>query len=360
MDAIREQFKKPLVIGLAALVVGILIGLVVLGWWLWPVKYTGAGPKDLRADQKAEYLRMAVTAYSADRDALTAQARYNALGEGADDIMAQIIVEPNGVPLEAIQSFSMAVGAQPGVPGQPEQPALTPQPGAVVPGAQTPGFLTTPTPQGEKAPSLISRLLPILCALVVLILIGGAGFFYIQRRGGMANVLPSRSGGGRASGGRSTPVYGQPVAYPAGDDQPYAQFTFNYQFGDDLFDESGPIETPSGEFLGECGMSISEALGSDEPKRVTAFEVWLFNNGQRETITKVLMSGYAFDDEATHTRLSLKGEPVLASPGQDVSLLTNSLQMTARIVDMAYGDGGMPDESYFERFIVQLTVWPSA
>jgi hypothetical protein len=36
MDDIREQLDRPLWVGIISFIVGLLIGLVVLGWWLWP------------------------------------------------------------------------------------------------------------------------------------------------------------------------------------------------------------------------------------------------------------------------------------------------------------------------------------
>ena len=53
MDDIREQVNRPLWVGIISFVVGLLIGLVVLGWWLWPVQWTDAGPSDLRPDAGA-------------------------------------------------------------------------------------------------------------------------------------------------------------------------------------------------------------------------------------------------------------------------------------------------------------------
>ena len=60
-----------------------------------------------------------------------------------------------------------------------------------------------------------------------------------------------------------------------GEAPPMHQFVTTYVLGDNLFDDSFSIELAAGEFLGECGVGISEAIGVGEPKRVTAFEVWL-------------------------------------------------------------------------------------
>ena len=60
MEAVREQLKKPLVTGIAGLVIGLILGWFVIGWGLWPVQWTDAAPQDLRQDVKEDYLRMAV------------------------------------------------------------------------------------------------------------------------------------------------------------------------------------------------------------------------------------------------------------------------------------------------------------
>ena len=54
-------------------------------------------------------------------------------------------------------------------------------------------------------------------------------------------------------------------------------FITTYKLGEDTYDESFSIETPNGEFLGECGVSILEIIGSGQPDKVTVFEVWLFD-----------------------------------------------------------------------------------
>ena len=64
-----------------------------------------------------------------------------------------------------------------------------------------------------------------------------------------------------------------------------------------VFDDSFSIDSPAGEFLGECGVGISETIGVGEPKKVTAFEVWLFDKNDIQTVTTVLMCKNAFEDD---------------------------------------------------------------
>jgi hypothetical protein len=99
-------------------------------------------------------------------------------------------------------------------------------------------------------------------------------------------------------------------------------------------------------------------VGVGEPKKVSALEVWLFDKNDIQTVTKVLMSRYAYNDEATRARLSAKGDPILANSGEVIRLQTASLEVEARLVDFKYGEGPLPPESYFERVTIELRAWP--
>ncbi len=164
-----------------------------------------------------------------------------------------------------------------------------------------------------------------------------------------------------SAGGRARPAAAQAemTDYAAqGQDQPIDQFMTTYVLGDDLFDDSFSIDSPSGEFLGECGIGISETIGVGEPKKVTAFEVWLFDKNDIQTVTKVLMSAHALNDPSTFQRLQAKGEPLLVERGKQIILETAALQLVATATDLEYGQGALPAESYFERLTLEIAVWP--
>jgi hypothetical protein len=38
-------------------------------------------------------------------------------------------------------------------------------------------------------------------------------------------------------------------------------------------------------------------------------------------------------------------------------LETETLQLIARVVDMNYGEGALPEDSFFERVTLELAVW---
>lgn len=142
-----------------------------------------------------------------------------------------------------------------------------------------------------------------------------------------------------------------------GEEPPMARFIASYKLGDDLFDDSFSIDSPSGEFLGECGVSISETIGAGDPKKVTAFEVCLFDKNDIHTVTKVMMSSHAFADKDIRQRLAVKGEPVDARPGQQVVLETATLQLVARMLEMTYGEGALPPQSFFDQVMIELAIW---
>jgi hypothetical protein len=356
MDAIREQLKKPLVIGIAAFVVGVIIGLVVLGWWLWPVQYYDAAPNNLRPDLQEDYLRMAIDSYAQTGDFVTAKRRWDDLGKAAPDILSTIQANPGPEKPEAIAAFrnvaqATALAGTPGAPTAPPatQAAQTQQATQVTPVLTgTPAAAATTT-----AGNLLRTILPILCVLTLLLLVALGALLLLRSRG-------------KTTGGAPTPAQqAQEAAHSAqytdyqttGEEPPMAQFMASYKLGDDLFDDSFSIDSPGGEFLGECGVGISETIGVGDPKKVTAFEVWLFDKNDIQTVTKVLMSAHAFADDTIRQRLAAKGEPVNSTPGGQVVLETATLQLVARVVDMAYGDGALPEESFFDKMIIELAVW---
>ncbi|MBN1563414.1 MAG: hypothetical protein JXA10_06230 [Anaerolineae bacterium] len=146
-----------------------------------------------------------------------------------------------------------------------------------------------------------------------------------------------------------------------GERPPVTQHMSTYILGDDLYDDSFSIETArredSGEFLGEYGSGISETIGVGDPKKVTAIEAWLFDKNDIRTVTKVLMSEHAFNDQALRTKLAPKGEAVMVTPNGTTWLETQTLRVRVRVVDLQYGEGALPPNSFFERLTIELAAW---
>jgi hypothetical protein len=139
---------------------------------------------------------------------------------------------------------------------------------------------------------------------------------------------------------------------------PTKQYVSTYVLGDDLYDDSFSIETPTNEFLGEMGAGISKTIGVGDPKKVTAIEVWVFDKNDIRTMTKVLMSEYAYNDEAIRAELAPKGEAVQIKPGSVVLLETQTLTVQARVLALTYGTGALPPNSFFEQLSIEIAAWP--
>lgn len=348
MNAILERLKNPLVLAAIAFIVGLLFGWLAIGWGLWPVKFVGAYPEHLLYEQKVEYLRTSIEAFGQNGDAAKAKTRYDSIGEGAEKALTEIVQKPGGLSPELIMAFGMvATGKAPTVVSPVQQ-----TPGAEV----TPVAEVTPEPAkpAEEKKSLLSSLWPVLC-LLALVLAGILVYVFILRGRAFkrtGEVTPAME----AEEARRQAPY---TDYSStGSEAPIAQFMASYKIGDDLFDDSFSIDSASGEFLGECGVGISDTIGIGDPKKVTAFEVWLFDKNDIQTVTKVLMSYHAFQDVPTRQRLEAKGEPVLAEPGSEAVLETQTLQLVARVVNMAYTQGSaLPADSHFDTLVLEIAIW---
>jgi hypothetical protein len=145
------------------------------------------------------------------------------------------------------------------------------------------------------------------------------------------------------------------------------QWKTSYSLGMDNFDQSSGIEGENEQYLGDVGIGIAQ-MGvldpKETPRRAMAFEVWLFDKGRgtlkTTTVTKVLMSDFAYLAEAVRKKLMSRGEneafePVLATPGGTFTLETDFLVAEAHVVKMEYGEGS-PPLAYFKTLTVNFDV----
>ena len=362
MDMIN---KRPGLAALVAFIAGLLIGLVVLGWWLFPVQFTGADPAALLPQYQAAYIRNAAELYSFDNN--QEKLRSSLSGWGGDALaceLAQASADP-GDRARLVAAATIVNGQ--GCTG------LAASGDTGVAGTLAPDVAATVATGQEAADTGGSNLLPLLLLGLLLFLLLLAILYVWNRRralleGGEAGepeysrAAPvTKSTRPSMTGGSSTTAAAAPatVALPAEPMAvPIARFRTAYTRGHDTYDDAFSIENANGDFLGECGVGISETLGAAAPKNVTAFEVWLFDKNDIRTITKVIMSDHAFFDDALKAKLAPKGEPVLARESETIVLETATLIINAEITEMDYGAAAdLPDASYFERFTIELSAW---
>jgi hypothetical protein len=348
--------KYPALSLLAAFLVGWFIGLVLFGWFIWPVEWTNATPAQLSPQYQQAWVKMVSDLYTFNGNAEMVQ---QALGGWSGDVTGDEV------------ACSMATSTT----DPAERARLEAVAGVVNGGAGCSGVAVAPPAEGgeaadteagggtpaEEEGGLPRWVFPAFLLLLLLGLVVAAIVWVLFRRNESSEASVSVEPVLDDDYARAAPAAAAAQTVRADDDVatvPIARFHTTYTYGNDAYDDSFSIENANSEFLGECGVGIAETIGGDVPKKVTALEIWLFDKKDIRTITKVIMSDHAFFDDALKAKLAPKGEPVLAREGETIVLETASLIINAEITEMQYGnDSGQPPQSYFDRITVALSAW---
>ena len=330
MELIVARLKKLPILPIALFIGGLLLGLLI-AWVVVPVQFVDATPSSLRADLQEDYLRMAIDSFRLNSNPDLAAQRWQNLGSGAQSAYNSIQANPKEADPSVIKAYGdlitsvLSAGA--------EQPAAD---------------------DANGSSSLIRTAVIGIGIVLILGVVATVGLYIFRLLGNH----------GRGEG--TAVMHSSEISRNAektnfenlGLAPPITQTMTTYVLGDDLYDESFSIDTQGGEFMGEYGVGVSEAIGIGDPKKVTALEIWLFDKNDIKTATKVLMSRHAFGDPAIRSRLEPKGELVVVERHGQILLETATLQLLATVVALEYGKGPLPPESYFERITLELAVWP--
>lgn len=379
---------------LVVFVAGMLVGLFVLGWGLFPVKWTNANLRDLREGAQNNYLAAVADSYAAGGNFDLAQQRLKEWTPAEartrlDKLAARYGAEGRIQQAQNVQSLADAVQAAP----------------AAAPPIATP-TITTGIIQRN------SSLLTLLCLLLGVLVIGaGLGLlaWVIVARlqqpaaipaGALPTIEPLPTGNvidGEIIGAYSadaeppsrltatTTSYrppppipdtvstlqepALPVAAPASlaHEMPasttlvpgkrLAEFDAVYHQGDTDYDEAFVVDGEAGAgYRGECGMGIASALDSDSTQ-ATALEVWLFDKSDIHTVTTVLISDHAQGNPALHERLAEKGDILPIAPNQIFTIQAKTLALKAEVTSVTYAEGAGEPRSVFEYVTIHLTVY---
>jgi len=125
-----------------------------------------------------------------------------------------------------------------------------------------------------------------------------------------------------------------------------------YQHGIDNYDEGFEIKSASGEFIGECGVSIAERLDPSSPAPVCALAVWVFDKHAFKHVTKMLMTEAAYNDPVIRAKLAQRGDPVLAQ-ARPFQIDTATLNVIVDVSNLNLDDG----RRYFENVTLAFNVY---
>lgn len=344
MEKITDRLRNPIIGVSVGAILGLILGLII-GWGIWPVQYTDVEPQHLREELKGDYLCMVIDSYAknaiSQEAQIRAKQRYDLLGASKGEVLSKLDTVSCGLSPESVAQFKKNVGAT-----ETSDIGITP----VVQATSVMPMVTEETAATGKVSPIVIGVLCLATLAVGVVL----GYILLFRK------KPARAGAPVSAANQAMEMNksAQVTDYTEqSEGAPVSQFVTTYINGDDLYDDSFSIDSPTGEFLGECGVGISDTIGVGDPKKVTALEVWLFDKNDIQTVTKVLMSHHAFTDEGYKTRLASKGDAVELTPGREVIMETETLVLKARVVDMTYGEGSLPAGSFFDRLTLELAIW---
>ncbi|HSG15044.1 MAG TPA: hypothetical protein VLE70_01825 [Anaerolineae bacterium] len=326
----EDKTGRYILVGIVAFLVGWAIGLFLFGWVIWPVEYTGAKPQDMSQSNKETYLIAMADLYAFQGNQERMQQTFSDWPD-ADQEICKLANETSNTD-EALRLNALA---------------------QTLNGTGCTGVATTPAEDEAGGGRGNLGYIALICGLLAILGVVVTAILIVWQRRGSDTPGDSPEGYGMAAA-EAEPVEAAEIRQQV---TPLARFQTTFTRGHDTYDESFSIENADGDFLGECGVGLSETLGADIPKNVTAFEVWLFDKNDIRTVTKVIMSDHAFFDEAIKAKLAPKGEPVLARPNETIVLETATLIVNASITELEYGTGALPPQSFFERFTVELSAW---
>lgn len=364
-----QSAQRFLIIGiLAGIIFGIILGFIISYVYITqnpPVYQGGAYPDELTEAYQNHYKAMVVDSYIVNQEPDVAverlkrfdpyaqililgerSAAYVAAGRGVeaqlinnlavtlknsqgwdDETIKGAIAElteryqTDPARSQAISTFSaQLLNGQVPVPA----PSVEPESGATAPPAVPPA-----------APGSIPWLGVLLCCLAVLVALGlGLVIFNRMQR------KPAKP----------------PVVWEGEGRPPLKQWRGTYTLGQDNYDEFFTIETEDGDFMGESGIGIMDSKPGSSPKEVWSFDVGLFDKTDITTLSRVVMSEHAYNDETLRAKVDAnpQAEAVLAEPGTKFSFDTTALRVDAEIEEVEYGDA---EKTYFSKLTSNLKVF---
>ncbi len=333
LDMFRRQETRTG--ALVGLVVGLLIGWFLLGWWLLPVRWVNAPPSDLHPEWQRHYVAMVVDSYIVTGDFEAVEKRLESFDrQELADLFAAVEAEFQERGGERQFATARELAERLGLG--------TPTAGAAVEAA-TPtapeAAQVTEEPVGRR-PLLGRAVQALLIVLAVLAIVVLALVVFLYTRTRIAAYV------GRPEGEEEVPrIIG---TVDVGE-----VVTPRYEGQGPKYEQSYQIY--EGErIVGECGLRALPLLAKGDA--VAAYAVWLYETAfpERSPDTCVLVSEAVYEDEGLLRAVQQDhaGDRVLlAEPGVRIRLHHTNLTLEVEIVDAVYTG---PDRYYFSELAVAL------
>ncbi len=394
-DVLRNRF---FVLGL---IVGIVLGLIV-GWGIWPVRYSNAYPVDLRASDKLDYILLVSREFQRTGDYKALAKRLRTFPK---EELPQVFTEAekayaqNPEYLTDIQKTWEFIKVN------------SPEP------LPSPAASTAQTEAGGESRGLMDRLIPLAGVVAGLLIILYALWRLYQwvmmmreaapeplaheyetetfpedeaweeeepfdeemegelvEGGAPVDVAPPPPSPIPAPSEPRAPTRPVPSPVPPAEkrrpplrvlSQPTAPairlvetlhpvYMLQAQT-DEGYDEAFTIYDETRENLGECGMGEAE-LYQEQPGRPTVMEVWLFDKHDAVTRQGFILSPWAYNQPDIRQKYEESGRIIVAKPGAVLRLTARSLYMEGEIKDVAFAQIGNGDE-VFSKLALELKVF---
>ncbi len=343
------------------ILLGMAVGLIT-AYVIIPTEFTGASPRHMSQQAIQQWARMIAVGHS---EAI----HY-------DDANALIVLNQIPNPQGVVRNLANSVS----IPAA-ERAALNDL-------AEIPGFAELPGALAPEDPGVFGSSLQVILSLAVVAI--GAPILVIAGR----TVLPARNSSdvakrrelrqSKADQAQASPNTNQsaehyqayaeaPPSAPWGDDETDRSNTIHPQYGVAVlhtlsnyvksrnFDDSFAIELSpelGGQFLGECGVSAATLVGNE----LQSVEVWGFDMGSQETLTKVFAAPAALGDPALQATLANRvkdptADMIAAEPGATLLLDSGSIHIQATIKTVVCNYGGGTPNSAIETLQIELIAW---
>ena len=180
-DIFRERVQIGAAVGL---IVGLLLGWFVLGWWIAPVQWVDAEPGDLHPDWQNHYVAMVADSYLVTGDAQIARDRLKGFGEETlervfGDVEATFERQGAARQAQAVRQLADQMGISIVPPGTPAAAEVAEGEEAAV---ETTVPETSASAVREGGTRSVWQVLLLALVIMVAIVAGVGGIMWFQRR----------------------------------------------------------------------------------------------------------------------------------------------------------------------------------